>query len=345
MKNLKFSVVIPLYNKANHILEAVQSILSQSVPVDEVIVVNDGSTDNGAQILSDANLPKVRLINQENQGVSVARNRGIWEADNDYIAFLDADDLWLPFFLEEMQHLIEKFPQSQYFASRYQCVDGDNYVDAKIAMKALDPDGVLLNNYFELAGNGDLPFMISSSMVKRSLIDVIGGFPPGERIGEDQDFFARAAMQGPIAYSPNIHLMYRRDGDNSATSNWVPEEECPFSVRLKKQVTRSHQMPLSIPAGIAQERKAPQGYQTRQGHQPVQKHVLQAKPIDKYCAAHLCHLAKLNIFKGRYQEARKLLGDARCNLKAKHKWGLLIFSYLKQTQKLFTNTRQFTRPQ
>lgn len=335
MKNLKFSVVIPLYNKANHILEAVQSILSQSIPVEEVIVINDGSTDDGVQRLKDANLPNVRIIDQENRGVSVARNRGLWEADNDYIAFLDADDLWLPFFLEEMQHLIEKFPQSQFFASRYQCVDGDNYVDAKIAIDALDPDGVLLNNYFELAGNGDLPFMISSSVVKRSLIDIIGGFPPGERIGEDQDFFARAAMQGPIAYSPNIHLMYRRDGDNSATSTWVPEEECPFSQRLKKQVALTMETPLS----------KFQKHQTLQGHQTPQKHVLQAKPIDKYCAAHLCHLAKLNIFKGRYQEARKLLSDARCDLKAKHKWGLLIFSYLKQSQKLFTTTRQFTRPQ
>ena len=322
MQDHKFSVVIPLYNKANHILQAVESILAQSVPVDEIVVVNDGSTDDGVERLKQAALPKVKIIEQENLGVSVARNRGIWEADNDLIAFLDADDEWLPFFLEEMQHLIEKFPQSEYFASRYQCTDGDKFIDAKIAYDALDPDGVLLDDYFELAGNGDLPFMISSSVVRRSLIDEIGGFPPGERIGEDQDFFARAAMRGPIAYSPNIHLMYRRDGDNSATSAYVPTAECPFSQRLQHQIEQHSQLQA----------------QSMETHS-IETNFLETRPIEKYCAAHLCHLAKLNIYKGEFRDARKLLTDPRCRLKAKHKWGLLAFSYLKQTQKMLSVNR------
>lgn len=335
MKNLKFSVVIPLYNKANHVVEAVQSILRQSVPVDEIIVVNDGSTDDSVKHLEAAqranrDFNKVRIVHQDNMGVSVARNRGLWEADNDYIAFLDADDQWLPFFIEEMQLLINKFPDSQYYASRYQCIDGEQYVDAKIAIDALDPEGVLLHNYFEIAGKGDLPFMISSSVVKRSLIDIIGGFPPGEKIGEDQDFIARAVMQGPVAYSPNIHLMYRRDSDNSATSTFVPKEECPFSQRLHKQMQLSQD-----------EAKKPQRADSRSNStaelQP------QKQPVDRYCAAHLCHLAKLNIFKGQFKTARALLKDERCNLKAKHKWGLLVLSYVKQSQKLLTNNFQISR--
>lgn len=331
MQNPKFSVVIPLYNKANYILDAVKSILRQSVPVDEIIVVNDGSVDDGVTRLEAANFDKVRIVHQQNMGVSVARNRGLWEADNEYIAFLDADDQWLPFFIEEMQQLIAKFPQAQYFASRYQCRDGEQYVDAKIAIEALDPQGVLLDNYFDIASKGDLPFMISSSVVKRSLIDTIGGFPPGERIGEDQDFIARAVMQGPVAYSPNIHLMYRRDSDNSATSTYVPKQECPFSQRLHQQVLRkqdeakkpgSGNLPTTLPTSKRQERK----------------------PVERYCAAHLCHLAKLNIAKGQFNAARTLLSDSRCNLKAKHKWGLLTLSYLKQTQKLITQNLQLSRP-
>lgn len=301
MNNLNFSVVIPLYNKANHILDAIASIKAQSVPADEIVIIDDGSSDEGVAVVEQAKIEGVRIIRQANQGVSVARNNGIKAARNTYVAFLDADDTWLPFFLEEMQLLIAKFPQCKFFASRYQCIDGENYVDAKINLSGLDPEGVLLNNYFEVAASGDLPFMISSAVIDKSLVDIIGGFPPGERIGEDQDFFARVAMHGPIAYSPNIHLMYRRDSENSATSTWVPEQECPFSERLKTQMAKLNQETV-------------------------------AKHVNKYSAAHLCHLAKLNIYKGRFDTARALLSDRRCNLKAKHKWGLLTMSYLKQIQ-------------
>lgn len=305
MKHHKFSVVVPLYNKGNHIVRAIESILAQSVPADEIIVVNDGSTDDSTARLAELESDKISLVEQSNQGVSVARNRGIDEARNEFVAFLDADDEWLPFFLEEMHYLIARFPTCDYFASRYQCLQGERYVDARIAIEAMDPQGVLMHNYFELAGRGDLPFMISSSVVRKSLVDDIGGFPVGEPIGEDQDFFARAAARGPIAYSPNIHLLYRRDGENSATSQYIPEQECPFSQRLQ--------------------------------HVQSKDRVLQ-RHIARYSAAHLCHLAKLNIYKGRFQQARFLLADERCSLKVKHKWGLWLWSYLKQSQRLFRQT-------
>lgn len=310
MKNIKFSVVVPLYNKQEHILDCIASILSQSITVDEIIVVNDGSVDKGAERLAQQQIAHVKLIHQENQGVSVARNRGIAACRNDYVAFLDADDEWLPFFLEDMQLLIQRFPHSRYFASRYQCVIGGDFVDAKIDLGPLDPEGILLDNYFEVAANGDLPFMISSSVIHKSLVDTIGGFPPGERIGEDQDFFARAAMAGPIAYSPNIHLHYRCDAQNSATDMHVPTEECPFSRRLAKPTEK---------------------YQA--SHAPEQQ-------VAKYSAAHLCHLAKLNIQKGRFDTARKLLSDQRCQLKSKHKWGLTVMSYVMQSKHWLTTITQ-----
>jgi len=306
MNKIKFSVVIPLYNKANHIVQAVESILAQSVSADEIIVVNDGSTDDSVARLAAASLPRVHIVEQPNQGVSAARNTGIALARNQYIAFLDADDEWLPFFLEEIHNLIVKFPQSQYFASRYQCICDEKYVDAKIAIGDLDPEGVLLNNYFDLASKGDLPFMISSSVIHKALFEQIGNFPVGEPIGEDQDLFARAAANGPIAYSPNIHLIYHRDSENSATSGNVPQQECGFSARLQQKLSET----------------------SKEMH----------TPINRYCAAHLCHLAKLNIYKGRFSQARALLKDHRCNLKSKHKWGLFLFSYLKQSQQMLRKT-------
>lgn len=97
---LSVSVVVPLYNKAAYIENTVVSILSQSHPPDEIIVVNDGSTDDGPSLVQAMEDERIQLIHQDNQGPGSARNRGLQVAKAPYIAFLDADDEWLPTFLE-----------------------------------------------------------------------------------------------------------------------------------------------------------------------------------------------------------------------------------------------------
>ena len=91
----KFSVVIPLYNKSQYIIRAINSIFEQKVPVDEIIIVDDGSTDDGLVKVHELNSPIIKIIEQENQGVSIARNTGITQCKNEYILLLDADDYWL----------------------------------------------------------------------------------------------------------------------------------------------------------------------------------------------------------------------------------------------------------
>ena len=93
------SVVIPLYNKARYVLRAIESVTKQTIGADEIIVVDDGSTDNGADVVQNIPDARIRLIRQENQGPGAARNRGLRSASSNYISFLDADDEWLPEFL------------------------------------------------------------------------------------------------------------------------------------------------------------------------------------------------------------------------------------------------------
>lgn len=110
-KNPRFSVIIPLYNKAHTILRTLNTVLCQTYTDFEIVIIDDGSTDNGAQIIeSSLKDARVNIVRQNNKGVSAARNRGVKESKGDYIAFLDADDEWLPSYLEKVVEAIEKFP-------------------------------------------------------------------------------------------------------------------------------------------------------------------------------------------------------------------------------------------
>lgn len=307
MKNLNFTVVIPLFNKADHILRTLESVAWQKYPAAEIIVIDDGSTDEGASIVNNANMKNVKLVQQTNQGVSAARNNGVALASHEYIAFLDADDQWLPLFLDEIARLIVKFPQAQFFGTRYQIVETENnYVDAKIKIENINPEGIILEDYFNIASEGDLPFTMSSMVIQRSLFTFIGGFPLDEPIGEDQDLFCRVALNALIAYSPNIHSLYHKDAQNQASKNNIPSTECGFSIRITKEANKK----------------------TKNQN---------ASYMLKYSAAHLCHLAKLNIGDGHFAQARALLSDPRCKLKPKHLIGLYGFSWVKQTEQWLVN--------
>jgi glycosyltransferase involved in cell wall biosynthesis len=307
MKNINFTVVIPLFNKAKHILRTLESVAWQKYPAAEIIIIDDGSTDESASVVRNANIKNVRLVKQTNLGVSAARNHGVALASHEYIAFLDADDQWLPLFLDEVACLIVKFSEAQFFGTRYQIVESENnYVDAKIKLKNINPNGMILDDYFKIASQGDLPFTMSSIVIQRSLFEFIGGFPLNEPIGEDQDLFCRVALNAPIAYSPNIHSLYYKDVENQASKSNIPSTECGFSVRLTKGANK------------ITEKKS-------------------ATNMLKYSASHLCHIAKLNIGNGHFTQARILLSDPRCKLKPKHLISLYGFSWLKQSEQWLGN--------
>jgi len=308
MKHINFTVIIPLFNKAEHILRTLKSVAWQKYPAAEIIIIDDGSTDDGAMLVKNAKIKNVKVIHQANQGVSAARNNGAALANHEYIAFLDADDQWLPLFLDEVSRLITKFPQAEFFGTNYQIVETANhYVDAKIKLENINPEGVILEDYFKISSQGDLPFTMSSMVIQRSLFNKIGGFPLNEPIGEDQDLFCRVALNAEIAYSPNIHSFYHKDAQNQASKNNIPSTECLFSRRISHVARKDYRKQEAV-------------------------HML------KYSAAHLCHLAKLNIGDGHFDQARRLLSDPRCKLKPKHLIGLYGLSWLKQTEHWLAKT-------
>ncbi|MBN1548424.1 MAG: glycosyltransferase family 2 protein [Syntrophaceae bacterium] len=210
-----FSVVIPLYNKADTVARAVQSVLDQTVQDYEIIVVNDGSEDNGPAIVESFNDSRIRLLHQKNAGVSAARNRGIEESVSDLIAFLDADDEWLPTYLEKIRELVVRFPDCGLYGTRYfyQNPDGKKHV-AVIRGIPEDFDGIL-NDYFGLAARSHPPICADTACASKDALNRIGGFLKGLASGQDLLAWGKLAANFRMAYSMEPLAVYHLD--NAAT--------------------------------------------------------------------------------------------------------------------------------
>src|SRR5690625_850767 len=114
-----FSVIIPLYNKEKYIHNTIKSVLEQNIIDFEIIVINDGSTDKSYDIVKSIDDKRLKIINQENKGVSSARNLGIKQAKFDWIALLDADDIWHNNHLSEIKNMIDTYPDSLVFSTSW----------------------------------------------------------------------------------------------------------------------------------------------------------------------------------------------------------------------------------
>jgi len=208
------SIVIPLYNKERHIAWAIQSVLGQTYGDFELIVVDDGSKDEGAKVVESFTDPRVRLIHQENAGASAARNRGITEARAELIAFLDADDEWMPEHLETILRLVKNYPECGAYATAYEVVITQHRrrtPEFKDIPKS--PWEGIIPNYFRSA-LGPLPVWTSAVAVWRRTFNQVGFFPVGVRRGEDLDMWCRIALKYRIAFSNYVTAVYFQDAMN-----------------------------------------------------------------------------------------------------------------------------------
>ena len=187
MSEPTISVVIPLYNKQQEIGAAVRSALAQTRPPQEIIVVDDGSTDGGAEVVRAIGSPLVRLVRQSNAGVCAARNRGIAESTGEYIALLDADDAWEPGFLAEIAAMIRKFPGCGLYCTAFSIISHDGTYPAPTPSER----GVVANFFRESAHR--YIAIPSASCIPRRVFDTVGLFPEGMKIAEDLYMWIRIA--------------------------------------------------------------------------------------------------------------------------------------------------------
>lgn len=220
-----FSVIVPLYNKERYVVRALKSIVAQREDDFEVIVIDDGSTDEGlsrARSISDL---RIKIFSQENRGVAAARNEGVSLASGRWIAFLDADDLWGQDHLVELRRLVTRFPDAGLVgASPQEVAEGG---DIEFVQNS-SPGSLRRINYFEEAAIDIGVINTSSIAVNRAVFDVLGGFSD-HRYGEDLEYWARVALEYPVAKSDRCTVVYFRGngGAMEAMAKTAPSEVPP----------------------------------------------------------------------------------------------------------------------
>lgn len=208
---MRFSVIVPLYNKAPYVNKALQSIIRQSFKDYELIVVDDGSHDESysvaESVLASSNCC-YQLIHQENAGVSTARNNGVALSKGEYLCFLDADDWWSSMYLERMDVLIRTCPKAGIYGTNYFYVKNGR---ERVSVEELETGYIDYCSAY--ARKLQMPLWTGAVCLPRSVFDEMGGFRPHLKLGEDFDLWIKIALKYKVAFLNEPLSYYFQDSD------------------------------------------------------------------------------------------------------------------------------------
>lgn len=218
------SVIIPLYNKENFIETAVLSVLNQSFKDFELIIVNDGSTDGGLQIVTNIKDTRIKIVSQNNKGVSAARNLGITFANFELVAFLDGDDKWDTHFLDEMFRLSKDYPLAALFGCA--CSYSNSNVVVSMSNYGI-AEGFrgYVEDYFKIGVNNTL-YNSSSVLLRKDAFIELGGFDESLAKGEDIELWIKFALNKKLAYINAPLSYYILDAENRTSRKKIDRKKC-----------------------------------------------------------------------------------------------------------------------
>ena len=233
------SVVIPLYNAVEYIHRAINSVLTQTYQNFEIIVVDDGSTDGSGGIVENIKDHRVRLIQQNNAGVSSARNRGIIEARGEYVAFLDADDEWDRIFLDAIVELIDLYPAAGIYSTGFRMVYSQGANVEVTIRESHHKTSRLVYDYFRKAARNAF-IHTSGVVIPHHVFSEIGMFLVGVTHGEDLEMWARISLRYPIAYHSRILFNFYQTGTDGKPRYSILLTVDPVLTLLKKHIINIH---------------------------------------------------------------------------------------------------------
>ena len=240
-----FSIVIPVYNKEKFVVKTIESVLSQTFTDYEIIIVNDGSTDQSEAKISTFKDNRIKYYSKKNDGVAIARNFGIEKATADYICFLDADDYWYPTFLETMQHYSSELPEQKVFAAAIEIETKNKTIQARYSIPPTSDFEIV--NFFD-ASQKECALWTSSVCIHKSVFEKVGDFDTKIKHGEDTELWIRIGLQFPIVFIRKILARYVYDDKSiSRNSNYYFEQYTfdKYAVEEKKNPALKKYMDLN----------------------------------------------------------------------------------------------------
>ena len=239
------SVIMPVYNSEKTILASVQSILNQIYSNWELILVDDGSTDNTIALVSDCKDQRIHIYKQKNLGVSIARNTGIQAASGKLVAFLDSDDIWHSEYLKTIFEMYQIYPDCSCYTTSYYFVDIlGNKKKPRVKGFSFNNKYTVLDNYLFLLTTSDPVFYTCSFATKKDVLTNIGGFPADIVAGEDTITWIKLYLKYKVAHCITPLVEYnvpdpgtrkirtREDRDNFAVELIKLKEQYPEQEEL-----------------------------------------------------------------------------------------------------------------
>lgn len=237
------SVVIPLYNKEKAVRATLESVLAQTYTDYEIVIVNDGSTDNSVSViesiissLSETKQSIIRLFSKQNGGVSSARNFGVEKSSGEYVAFLDADDLWASDYLETLAALIRDYPDAALYGLGYAQIMPNGDKEPKSSKQ--NYRGVIPND-----GSWLMEYWTGSTASSKTALIQAGLFNTNLTHGEDLDMWWRLMLMGEAVFESHECAYYRQDTENRAMSYMPPIEHHIVSI-IEQYAEDRHNNPL-----------------------------------------------------------------------------------------------------
>lgn len=231
-----FSVIIPLYNKQKFIVATLESVLSQGFTDFEVIIVNDGSTDESEQEALRFTDPRIRYYSRQNEGVSAARNFGISVASAEYISFIDADDYWYPYFLETMFANIHQFPNESVFSAAIEIATAKQVYTAHYSIPQIQDCEIV--DYFG-ASQKESAIWTSCAVFHHSIFKKAGVFDIALKTGEDIDLWIRIGLLYRIVFCRTVLARYIFDPESLSKDKKYSSTNMNFSKFNKEERTHA----------------------------------------------------------------------------------------------------------
>lgn len=239
-----FSVVIPLYNKEKYIEDTLKSVMNQTFKDFEIIIVNDGSTDESLKVISQFKNEKTHVYSQGNQGVATARNNGVNYSSGLYIALMDADDVWYKNHLEELKKQIDLFPNAGLFCNNYEIKLQDTVI-RKTKFNFPYKENCIIKDYFKGSIIDSIAWTSAIAFSKQNFTK-IGGFNPIYTTSQDIDLWIKFALNFNISFNPNVTACYNQYSQDSLSQSKQNNIRALCISQFKKEESKNSSLKLYL---------------------------------------------------------------------------------------------------